>query len=158
MTAATVEVSGLVLFRLGSHSFGVPLSRVRQIIGMVAVTPIPEVPAWLLGVVNLRGSYVKVLDIALRFGIRTSPVDINSRIIIVETGGRLAGLVVDEVAEVVSGDTEQANEAIPDLPNEGHPVLALTRVGAAVVVVLNVDEVCAGSHDLELPEDVDGHR
>ena len=96
--AAAVQ---LVTFRLGQEHFGVPIGAVQEIVRLPEVTPIPEAPWFLEGVINLRGRIIPVMDLGRRLRLPRRPATRATRIVIVDGGGRLVGLIVDAVSEVV---------------------------------------------------------
>ena len=96
--AAAVQ---LVTFRLGQECFGVPIGAVQEVVRLPEVTPIPEAPWFLEGVINLRGRIIPVMDLGRRLRLPPRPRTRATRIVIVETGGRPLGLIVDAVLEVV---------------------------------------------------------
>lgn len=148
------EVPGLLTFRLGHRTFGIPLARVAEIVRMVAVTPIPEVPVWMLGVVNLRGSHIPIIDLHARLNVEGSPPDAASRIIVVECGAGRSGLVVDEVTDVLAEEPDEL-EMIDSFRPDAQPAPAIARIGTETVMILDVDGVARGIHDLHLPEGLD---
>jgi len=99
----------LVTFRVGDELFGVPISAVQEIVRVPPITRIPQSPDFVEGVINLRGRVVTVVDMRRRLGQSTLAIGDadqperkkKSRILVVEAGGRLVGVIVDEVAEVL---------------------------------------------------------
>lgn len=95
-------------FTLARHPYGLPIEPVREIIGVGEVTPVPLTPGFLLGVINLRGSVVPVVDLAVRMGLPRSPRTERSCVLVVEAAGgdgegpQTMGLLVDAVQEVLS--------------------------------------------------------
>ncbi len=90
-----------IRFNLADETYGIAARQVNEVIRVGDVTPVPGAAEQILGIVNLRGNVVTVLDMRTLLGIERKPVDENSRIIIAETGGQAVGLLVDSVAEVV---------------------------------------------------------
>ncbi len=91
----------LVTFRLEQEHFGVPIGAVQEVVRPPEVTPIPEAPWFLEGVINLRGRIIPVMDLGRRLRLPPRPRTRATRIVIVEAGGRPVGLIVDAVLEVV---------------------------------------------------------
>lgn len=99
----------LVTFRVGSELFGVPISAVQEIVRVPAIARIPQSPDFVEGVINLRGRVITVVDMHKRLGqTRRAGLDEEqadrtkkARILVVEADGRLVGVIVDEVAEVL---------------------------------------------------------
>ena len=91
----------LVTFRLLGEEFGLPILDVREIIRMTDITPVPQAPDFVEGVINLRGQILPVVDLRKRFGIENKDNDEETRIIVVELRNSAVGLIVDEVSEVL---------------------------------------------------------
>ena len=105
----------LVIFQLGGEEFGVEIMQVQEIIRMPEITRIPQSPEYVEGVINLRGKIIVVISLDTRFGLNSKELDDDSRIIIVEVGDDVVGMVVDSVSEVLrlaSSSVEPAPEII----------------------------------------------
>lgn len=117
---ASPERSGgreLLSFRVAGSAYAVPIDRVREIVRMRAITPMPRVPAALLGVISLRGEVVEVVDLRRRLGLPPLAPTRTTRIIVLHgEEGRTTGLLVDGVAEVLRPDEEAMRREIPGEP------------------------------------------
>ena len=107
----------LVTFRVGTELFGVPIAKVQEIVRVPAIARIPQAPEFVEGVINLRGRVITVIDMHKRLN-RTASCEENdrdkkSRILVVEVEGRLVGVIVDEVREVIKLQPEQVEAAPP---------------------------------------------
>ena len=91
----------LVTFQLVGEEFGLPILDVREIIRMTEITPVPQAPNFVEGVINLRGQIVPIVDLRKRFSLACKDNDENSRIIVVDINKNLLGLIVDGVSEVL---------------------------------------------------------
>ncbi len=102
-TAADVndQVLQWVTFRLGNETYGINVLEVREVLRVSDITPVPGVPHYVLGIINLRGNVVTVLDTRQRFGLEAKGHDELSRVVIIEINEQVVGLLVDSVAEVV---------------------------------------------------------
>ncbi len=114
-----VESSGdllqLAVFQLAGEEFGVDIMQVQEIIRMPGITRIPQSPAYVEGIINLRGKIIVVIDLDTRFNMSSKELDDNSRIIVVEIGETVVGMVVDSVSEVIrlpAANVEPAPEMI----------------------------------------------
>jgi purine-binding chemotaxis protein CheW len=133
-------------FSLSGGEYAIAVLRVREIIEHESVTRVPSTPAFVRGVINLRGSVVPVVDLARKFGLAESPVTKRTCIVIVEVesdGGRLVmGVLADAVNQVV----EFRPEEIEAPPSFGVPVRVdflrgLGKLGGAFVLILDTDRV-----------------
>lgn len=90
-----------IRFKLAEEAYGIAARQVNEVIRVGDITPVPGAAEQILGIVNLRGNVVTVLDMRTLLGIDSIPIDDDSRIIIVDSHGQMVGLLVDSVAEVV---------------------------------------------------------
>ena len=91
----------LVVFRLGQEEYAVNISFAHEIIRIPALTKMPNTPPFLEGVFNLRGKVIPVIDLKKRFELPYSERDVDSRLLILELDGMKAGIIVDDVSEVM---------------------------------------------------------
>jgi purine-binding chemotaxis protein CheW len=101
----------LVIFQLGGEEFGVEIMQVQEIIRMPEITRIPQSPVYVEGVINLRGKIIVVINLDTRFDLNSKELDDDSRIIIVEVGDNVVGMVVDSVSEVLRLSTSNVEPA-----------------------------------------------
>ena len=127
----------LLVFGLDGAAYAVPVERVREIVRMRELTLVPRAPAWLLGVVALRGEVVEVVDLRRRLGLGASTPDRSNRIIVLHgDADRVTGLLVDSVSEVY----RIADEAV--LSAQGLDVTSVSEVcprGDEFVSILDVE-------------------
>jgi purine-binding chemotaxis protein CheW len=152
MLASTVEAADedrtaqYLTFALGGESFGVPIERVREILEYVEPTPIPMMPPFLRGVINLRGAVVPVIDLQSRFGKGTTEAEHRSCIVIVEIEHdgltQPLGILVDAVSEVVAIDRSRL-EARPSFGARIRPdfVEGILRLEKHFVITLDLKQV-----------------
>jgi len=101
-TGKSGHIRQLVCFRLGNEDFGIDINRVHEINRMIEITPIPQAPSFVEGVINLRGEIIPVIDLTRRFNLAHSGQrDHDSRIVVIETNKTLIGFIVDAVTEVL---------------------------------------------------------
>lgn len=91
----------IVGFRVGAETFGVPITCVHEIVRVPEITNVPDSPAFVEGVINLRGKIVSVVDLRKRFGETQTKLNKKNRVIVVESEGKLVGLIVDAASEVL---------------------------------------------------------
>ena len=90
-----------VTFRLDNESYGINVMQVQEVLRYTEIAPVPGSPDYVLGIINLRGNVVTVIDTRARFGLEPADVTDNSRIVIIEAEKQVIGIMVDSVAEVV---------------------------------------------------------
>lgn len=111
MKAHGETVSRWVTFRLGSETYGIDVMQVREVLRGTEISPVPGAPSYVLGIINLRGNVVSIIDTRSRFGLPSQEMDDASRILILEAGDHVVGFLVDsvcEVAELRGSDVESA--------------------------------------------------
>ena len=109
------ELLRWVTFKLGNEIYGVNVMQVREVLRYTDIAPVPGAPSYVLGIINLRGNVVTVIDTRARFGIPPAEVTDNTRIMIIESEKHVIGILVDSVAEVADLNTAD----IDDTPNVG---------------------------------------
>lgn len=90
-----------VTFRLAGETYGINVMQVQEVLRYTEIAPVPGAPGYVLGIINLRGNVVTVIDTRNRFGLESGEMTDNTRIVIIETEGHVIGVLVDSVAEVV---------------------------------------------------------
>jgi purine-binding chemotaxis protein CheW len=104
--AGSAKSSKFLTFRLGEETYGLHILAVKEIIGIMDITPVPQSPSFVKGVLNLRGKIIPVVDLRLKFGFEEREYTERTCIIVVELdaaeGRMLAGVIVDAVSEVTS--------------------------------------------------------
>ena len=148
-TARTLEHKSLqegeeqfLTFRLNGQDYGMSILKIQEITGWDKVTPIPNSPAYVKGVLNLRGVIVPVIDLRLRFGLPEAQRDIFTVIIVANVGGRLAGIVVDAVSDVINVGAGQLCDA-PEYEGQQNRefIQGLAQVDGKLLVLLDVDRM-----------------
>ena len=109
------EVLQWVTFHLGEETYGINVMQVQEVLRYSEIAPVPGAPGYVLGIINLRGNVVTVIDTRTRFGLQSAEVTDNSRIVIIEAEKQVIGILVDSVAEVVYLRTSEIDSA----PNIG---------------------------------------
>jgi purine-binding chemotaxis protein CheW len=131
-----VHAQRLLVFELDGAPYALPIERVREIVRRRPITPVPRLPAEVLGVISLRGRVIEVIDLRRRLGLGARDPAPRSRIVVAHDGeGRVVGLLVDSVEAVVP-----AGEVAPG----GGPAVAvegLSRVGGRFVSIVDLDRV-----------------
>ena len=100
-----------VTFRLENEKYGINVMQVQEVLRVSEIAPVPGAPSYVLGIINLRGNVVTVIDTRSRFGLPSAATDDSSRVVIIESEEQVVGILVDSVAEVVdlhSSDIETA--------------------------------------------------
>ncbi len=136
-------------FFLANEEYGIGILKIKEIIGMLPITSVPQTPEFVKGVINLRGKVIPVMDLRLRFGM--APIDYSERtcIIVAEIAGQAGtiqiGIVVDAVSEVLNIKKDEIEE-IPTFGtklNTGY-ILGMAKMEGGVKILLDIDQVLSG--------------
>jgi purine-binding chemotaxis protein CheW len=127
---------------LADEEYGIDILAVREIRGWTPVTRIPQAPSYVLGVLNLRGAIVPVLDLRLRFGLTREEYDATTVTVIITVAGRLFGVVVDAVSDVLDVAAGEVRP-VPDMGTtvDTEYLKGLTSVAERMVLLLDVDKL-----------------
>ncbi|MBL8722524.1 MAG: purine-binding chemotaxis protein CheW [Planctomycetes bacterium] len=136
----------VVSFRIGDEEYGVDIMAVQEIILVGVITQVPEVPEHVLGVINLRGNVIPIMNLRRRFGMPDQPVGETTRIVVMNLGGRTVGAVVDGVDEVLRLSTEEISATPASLGGAGKDyVLGLARRKERLLILLDMARLLGGS-------------
>jgi purine-binding chemotaxis protein CheW len=130
----------LVVLRLGDREYGLATGAVVQVLRMVAIRPVPESPAWIAGVINLRGRTTPMVDLRARLGLPARTPGPADHIVVVRSRDATLGLIVDAVLEVVEVG-EDAVEPPGEAAGPTGVIAAVARSGDRLILVLDVDRV-----------------
>jgi len=138
-----------LVFRLGPEEFGIEIDRVVEIFKSQKIYEVPEMEDYIVGVINIRGSVVPLVDLRKRFGLKPSPK--RERTVLVRTSEEALGLVVDEVSEIVSFDEDGISKPptiFKGLASEY--LVGLGKKDGRVVILLNMDRVLSREARIKL--------
>lgn len=136
----------LVIFSLGKELYGVTIHAVESIIKLQAITEVPRTAAFILGVTNLRGTVVPVVDLRKRFNLTSNENTPNTRIVIVNAEVGKVGIVVDEVTEVLKVPREAVQPPPPmSTTIESAFINGIARIADKLVILLDLEKVLASS-------------
>lgn len=104
-----------VTFRLENEKYGINVMQVQEVLRVTEIAPVPGAPSYVMGIINLRGNVVTVINTRSRFGLNPAELDESTRIVIIESDEQVVGILVDSVAEVVDLKASEIETA----PNVG---------------------------------------
>lgn len=135
------ERKQIVVFQLADEEYAVDISQSKQIIMVSKITPVPNTPDYVRGVINLRGQIVPVIDLRKRFGI-TGTVE-KERIITIEFDDILIGILVDEIKEVLWYDVEKELESAPDIDSSIRQdyIKGVVKKGKRLIVLIDLEKL-----------------
>jgi len=146
--------SQFLTFSLGQEEYGIELLKVQEIKGYSAITPIPNTPPHIKGVMNLRGAVIPIVDLRIRFGMEAIEYTKFHVIIVVNVGTKVMGLLVDAVSDVLNVASEDIRPA-PDFGAHADTrfISGMASAGDKVAVLLDIETLLSEA-DLAVPADV----
>lgn len=142
-------------FSLGKDFFGIDILYVTEIIGIQQITPVPDLPHYIKGIINLRGKIIPVMDVRIRFKKEFREYDERTCIIVVDIGEICIGLIVDRVSEVI--DIPEVNlSSPPKLNKTSHSsyVKAIGKIGEEVKLILDCEKLLSEEELKEIAESI----
>ena len=144
-------------FALAEEEYGLPVLKVREIIKIMHITAVPQVPPHIKGVINLRGKVIPIIDLRLKFGLPTADYTERTCIIVVEValaaGSRMMGIIVDHVSEVLNVTAEEI-EQTPQFGDEIQTdyMKGIAKVRGHVKILLDLDRVLGVDGTIAMPQ------
>lgn len=162
MSATSIEENNVqqteggkfLTFQLQNEEYGLEILKVREILGLMDITAVPQTPDYVKGVVNLRGQVIPVIDLRLKFGLDEGEYGKRTCIIVVDVDGVLMGIVVDTVSEVIDIDSADI-EATPSFGTKLKTdyIFGMGKVKEKVKILLDINQVLTSS-ELVLMEEL----
>lgn len=144
------ELLQLVTFKIGEEEFGVNILKVQEIIGTMDITKVPRAPAFVEGVINLRGIVIPIIDLRSRFGLKSKPGDKDTRIIVIEINKVIIGFVVDAVSEVLRIPSRTVEPPPPVVAGvESDYISGVGQLKDRLLIMLDLDRILS-SEDIDM--------
>ncbi|MEI6045049.1 MAG: chemotaxis protein CheW [Chloroflexota bacterium] len=141
----------VVIFQLRDEVYAVPVARVQEIIRLQPITVIPRAPDYVLGMTNLRGQVIPVIDLVKRLGLGQVQENKLARIIIAELPGQMVGMMVDNVISVAQLPQSEIEPPSPVvLSVDSQFIMGLTQYHEYLIILLNLDKVLSRPVDTTL--------
>lgn len=135
----------LVTFSLGEEEFGVDIMKVQEIIRIPPITQVPNAPAYVEGVINLRGNIIPVVNLRKRFGMPSGEETDLCRVVVLQFDGKVFGVRVDGVTEVLRLDSDSIEPPPPvALGMDAHYIRGVGKIGERLLILLNLDRLMGG--------------
>jgi len=153
-TGSETDGGKFLTFQLLNEEYGLEILTVREIIGIMDITTVPQTPAYVKGVINLRGQVIPVIDLRLKFGMPEGEYGKRTCIVVVNVDGLQMGIVVDTVSEVMDIDSASI-EATPSFGTRLNTdyILGMGKVQGAVKILLDIGEVLT-SEEMVMMEEI----
>lgn len=146
------SASELLTFRLGTEEYGIDILKVQEIRGWEQPTTIANAPDFIKGVINLRGTIVPIVDMRIKFNLGEASYDMFTVVIILNVAGRIVGMVVDSVSDVITLPASQIRAA-PEFSSsfDTQYITGLGTVENRMLILINIETLMAGA-DMGLVE------
>ncbi len=140
-----------VTFRLGDEKYGINVMQVQEVLRITEIAPVPGAPTYVLGIINLRGNVVTVIDTRNRFGLMSKETDDSSRIAIIETEDHIIGILVDSVAEVVELRASEM-ETAPNVGNDESSkyIQGVTSIENELLILVDLNKFLSDEEKSEM--------
>lgn len=142
-----------VTFLLEGETYGINVMQVQEVLRYTEIAPVPGAPAYVLGIINLRGNVVTVIDTRHRFGLPTTDITDQTRIVIIEADNHVVGILVDAVAEVVYLRQSEI-ETAPNVGNEESAkfIQGVCNKNDQLLILVELDKMLSEQEWSELQE------
>jgi purine-binding chemotaxis protein CheW len=139
----------MVLFELGTETYGLDIATVHEIIRMQPITKVPKASFYVEGVINLRGRVIPVIDIGKRFGFDKTEKAKNNRIVVVKIKDTTLGIIVDAVTEVIRVPIDSI-DPVSDIVTSGTSdyLLGIAKLPDKMIILLALDKLLSGDKEL----------
>jgi purine-binding chemotaxis protein CheW len=139
--ADTATQKQILVLEMAGAEYGFPADTVKEIVRLVEITPVPESPGFLKGVIDYRGDIAVVIDLAARLNLGEAASGLSTQIIIVNVSDHLVGLVVDQVLDIISVDKTEILAARDELPLSEDLVTGAYEDGERLLVLLDLTKI-----------------
>ena len=150
MTGETITAEKqMVLFELGTETYGLDISTVHEIIRMQPITKVPKAPFYVEGVINLRGKVIPVIDIGKRFGFEKTEEVKNNRIVVINIQDTILGIIVDAVTEVIRVPKDSI-DPVSDIVTAGESdyLQGIAKINDKMIILLDLDKLLSKDKEL----------
>lgn len=132
----------IVCFKIGNEEYGIDILQVQEILKLPKVTKLPKSKAFIMGVIDLRGKVLPIVDLSKRFGIESNKSSENSRAIVVNIAGKKVGLGIDSVSHVIKVNTNDIEPPPPVVRGiSGKYIVGIAKMENGFVVVLDINQM-----------------
>ncbi len=140
-----------VTFRLAEEVYGINVMQVQEVLRVSEIAPVPGAPNYVLGIINLRGNVVTVLDTRNRLGLPPREADDSTRIVIIESDQHVVGILVDSVAEVVDLRMSEV-ESAPNVGNDesSRYIQGVASMGGELLILVDLNKLLSDDEWMEL--------
>ena len=142
-----------VTFKLADETYGINVMQVQEVLRVTEIAPVPGAPNYVMGIINLRGNVVTVIDTRIRFNLNATEMDDSTRIVIIESENNVVGMLVDCVAEVVELRSSEI-ETSPNVGNEDSArfIEGVANVNDELLILVDINKLLSTEEWKEMTE------
>ncbi len=147
------EIRQMVTFSINTEEYGLEILKVQEVVRLPHITRLPKAPAFIKGVINLRGNIIPIIDLREKFGFEAIDYTETTRVIIVEVSEKLLGMIVDNVSQVVR--VPESSIAPPPPVVSGitrHYLSGVVKMENRLIILLRVDEILSTEEVVQLDQ------
>ncbi|TQD23898.1 chemotaxis protein CheW [Methanolobus vulcani] len=150
--SSSIELLQLVICQLYNEEFGIEISKVKEIIRIPDITKIPHAPVYVKGIINLRSSIIPIIDLSAKFGLAHEKMSTDSRIVVVEIGELVAGMIVDAVSEVLRISSENIESAPEVIVSQitGRYIQGVGKIDERLLILLDIDKIFTDEQKVQI--------
>jgi purine-binding chemotaxis protein CheW len=142
-----------VVFRLGNEEYGIPITQVKEINRLTTATKVPKSPAFIEGIINLRGQIIPIIDMKKRFDLPLVEYTGEARVIVIQVGRQVFGIEVDAVSEVLRINTANIEKAPAIVSGiDSRYITGVAKVGERLLILLDLDKLLSDEEKMELAD------
>lgn len=150
---SSMDILQLVSFNIGEEEFGLDILRVQEIIRMIEITRVPNAPKFIVGVINLRGKVIPIIDLRTRMGMEPKDRDKDTRIIVIEIDAKIVGFIVDKVNEVLRIDKSITQSPPPMVSGiDSDYITSIAQMEDRLLILLDLTRLLSSSEGKQLDE------
>lgn len=148
---ASEDLNQLISFVVGEEEYGLGILKVKEVIRIREITRIPKAPTFVKGIINLRGDVIPIIDLREKFGLNQKEYTSMTRVIVVEVEGKLIGMVVDAVSQVIRVPSDQIEPPPPVVGGLSEEYIkGVGKIGERLIILLNIKKILTTEEKLEL--------
>ncbi len=133
------DIMQLVGFIVGEEEYAIPILSIQEIIKPIDYTRVPTTPEFVLGVFNLRGNVIPLIDLRKKFSLRSKSVDSDTRYIVLKDGDNIAGFVIDKLTEAIRIKKSQIEETPDTMSKRDGYIYGIGKTSKGILTILNVE-------------------
>ena len=145
------DLNQLISFIVGEEEYGLGILKVKEVIRIREITRIPKAPTFVKGIINLRGDVIPIIDLREKFGLNQKEYTSMTRVIVVEVEGKLIGMVVDAVSQVIRVPSDQIEPPPPVVGGLSEEYIkGVGKIGERLIILLNIEKILTTEEKLEI--------